>query len=99
MPAGVKVRTRALLGETRLLVTAISPASDGGGPVALHQLELLGILAQQLAHRAAELEHLAAVAAVLERVPVTDRRSAAGGAAVHPAAVLTRYRRRPAEGP
>jgi hypothetical protein len=62
----------------------------------LHQLELFGCLAQQLPHAAAELQHLAAVAAVLERVPVTGRRSAAGGAAVHPAAVLTRYRRRPA---
>ena len=47
------------------------------------------LLAQQLAHRMAELEHLAAVVAVLERVPVTGRCSAAGGA------TRIRHRRRP----
>src|SRR3954453_9575937 len=64
--------------------------------VALHKLDLLGVLAQQLAHGTTELEHLTRVAAVLEGVPVTLPRPAAGGPAVHPAPSPALHRRRAA---
>src|SRR4051812_38507870 len=67
----------------RPVITRACTSSDI--PLRLHQLELLGCLAQQLAHGATKLEHLATVAAVLERVPVSGRCAAAGGSAVHPA--------------
>src|SRR3954454_19316421 len=81
----------------RPVITRACTSSDI--PLRLRQLELLGCLAQQLAHGATKLEHLATVAAVLERVPVSGRCAAAGGSAVYPATFPAAHRRGPAGPP
>jgi hypothetical protein len=59
-------------------------------------LDQLAGLAQQLPHAAAELDGLVAVSAMLQGIAIAGRGTAALGAAMHPAAALTRHRRRPA---
>src|SRR5215218_4023696 len=62
----------------------------------LHQLELLGGVAQQLSYGTTQLQRLVAVLAMPEGVRVTRPRAAAGGPAVQPAPSLALDRRGPA---
>ena len=56
-------------------------------------LDQLAGLAHQFLHAAAEFGGLVAIAAVLQGVAIAGASAAALGAAMHPAALLTRHRR------